>query len=288
MKLSFEVARMLILLIFFTSSNYSRGHKMPSSSSSLSCGNITDIRKTFSWKMSDLHPSPSTCSSLFPYVELDCHKNHTVMWIGSSGSKDLYVVEMNYKEQFIRVVDPGISRDKNLSSCPLQYSIGRQDFPFGFHRLYLNPNLNIPIAFVHCLTPMNSTRYIKAPFCGNGRNKFANSSILYSYVMTGTNKLSDLEESCTVDRISWASSVSDNSSLVSIYDGLAHGFKVAWRDFPYVFQNTRTSFFGVEVPQSYSYYVSRTANGSSITCELSHNFIFTLLCLYSLLLIVGL
>ncbi|KAK4487612.1 hypothetical protein RD792_005738 [Penstemon davidsonii] len=82
------------------------------------------------------------------------------------------------------------------------------------------------------MAPVRSLNYINASFCGNRSRIFSNSSEVYSYVVFGQRiSLSELEESCTVDRVdqaSWRRPIRDNSSLESIYDGLAYGFELSW------------------------------------------------------------
>lgn len=136
--------------------------------------------------------------------------------------------EINYDEFWIRLVDPGIIKG-NLSSCGI-YSNGYDDYwPSTIFNGILD--MNVPVGFVHCLSPVNSFQYVKAPFCGNRSRIFANASVFYSYVMVGNVMVSDLVESCTVDRVDRASvlgPVRRNSSLASVYDGLAYGFQLSW------------------------------------------------------------
>ncbi|KAI3471209.1 hypothetical protein Pfo_027872 [Paulownia fortunei] len=79
-------------------------------------------------------------------------------------------------------------------------------------------------------------------------------------------QVSDLEESCTVDRVDQASArrpMRDNSSLASIYDGLAYGFELSW--------------FRVlcgECERTYGYC---SLEGNQITIFLNHIYIYILL-----------
>lgn len=134
--------------------------------------------------------------------------------------------QIKYDEYWIRLADPGIIRG-NLSSCAV-YSNTYDDWPRIFDYLL---DFNVEVSFIHCLSPVNSLKYVTAPFCGNSSRKFANSSQFYSYAILGRIMVSDLEESCTVDRVDRAAArglMSDNSSLTSIYDGLAYGFELSW------------------------------------------------------------
>ncbi|KAK4482084.1 hypothetical protein RD792_011561 [Penstemon davidsonii] len=72
--------------------------------------------------------------------------------------------------------------------------------------------------------------YVNASFCGNRRSVFSNSSEIYSYVMAGDVRMSDLEDWCTVDRMQASTRwpMTNTSSLASIYDDLAYGFELSW------------------------------------------------------------
>lgn len=220
----FAFTRVLFIISLFTIFHYSIAHNTALSSS---CGNITNITHPFILK--DKH-------SLYLHIfELNCRKNHTVIWVGNPLPKLLYVVKINYEEKFIRVVDPGIStRGQDLFSCPLHHLILIDHFSISRSHLYINSTNSTPIAFIHCLTPINSTKYVKSPFCGNRSNMFANSSIFYSYIIVVDNLstlLSDLEESCTIDTLAWTSldsSTWNDSSLATIYNALAYGFQLSW------------------------------------------------------------
>lgn len=157
--------------------------------------------------------------------ELECQNNKTILNLKSA---KYYVEAIDYSDFSIRLVDPGIVKG-NLSSCPI-YSPDYDDWPSTIFDKFIS--WNIPIVFINCLAPTNSSIYVKSAFCGNRRNTFSNSSESYSYVIVGGyTRLSDLEDSCTVDRVFPASShriMRDNSSLMGIYDGLAYGFELSW------------------------------------------------------------
>lgn len=136
--------------------------------------------------------------------------------------------EINYVDYSIRLVAPTFER-ANLSSCPVYFN-DYDSWPTNiFDRFF---DWNVPVLFIHCLAPITSSKYVKASFCGNRSTIVSNSSDIYSYVTVGNRiMLSDLEESCTVDgfeQVSARRPMSDNSSLASIYDGLAYGFELSW------------------------------------------------------------
>ncbi|XP_051123085.1 rust resistance kinase Lr10-like isoform X2 [Andrographis paniculata] len=237
----FPSSILLPLLLLFTSNNLSgRASTTPTSAlPSSSCG-----MEGVSMYPIDVTIGYSThCHSR---VLLDCQNNGAVLVIGS----ELYLVQqLNDKDQTIRVADPGIHRG-NLSSCPLNFNT------YDPCRKYYNPVLdssnrkyhnavldssNALVAFIHCLSAVSSVKYVKAPFCGNTSNTFTNSSKVHSYVMVGEYgddlQVSDLEESCTVDRVVWFLRpeyiMRDNYSLATIYEALAYGAELPlYKDTP--------------------------------------------------------
>lgn len=243
-RLFISSSRIFILLLLFFSFE-SQGHNNsypPSSCPPSSCGNIRVIKYPFRLKT-----DPLSCGFNNTFFELDCQNNRTVMdaspgrYLGPYNIKNAshrtnrtvvvsaistwyYVEEINYYQHSIRLVDPGIIRG-NLSSCPLHYysnDVWPINLPVGL------VSTNIPVAFIHCLSPVTSVKYVEAPFCGNRSKIFANVSKFFSYVLVGETRVSDLEESCTMDRVDWVSTHGpmkvNYSSLASIYNGLAYGF----------------------------------------------------------------
>ncbi|PIN01637.1 Serine/threonine protein kinase [Handroanthus impetiginosus] len=209
------ISTILLLIIFFAFKSTAQNTSCPSSS----CGLIRDISFPFRLKT-----NPKSCGYNNPQFELDCQDNQTILTVKS---RKYYVQEINYSDFSIRLLDPGISRG-NLSSCPA-HSNGYDDWPYIFNYFF---DWNIPVVFIHCLAPVSSSAYVNAAFCGNRSSFFSNASEIYNYVVFGERILvSDLEESCSVDRVSRVSSrrvMRDNSSLEGIYDGLAYGFELSW------------------------------------------------------------
>ncbi|KAL3819955.1 hypothetical protein ACJIZ3_005860 [Penstemon smallii] len=213
------ISRILLILLLFCSVN-SIAQTNTSSCPSSSCGNISTIRYPFRLK-----GDPISCGYNRPGYLLDCLNNRTTIFTLNSINY-YHVLELDYERFVIRLVNPDINW-VNLSSCPV-YSNDYHDFysrfnggSYDFHYI-----LNTAVWFIHCASPVSSSRYLNAPFCGTS----SNSSEIHSYVITGFTR--NLEDSCTVDRIYMVSRFEfiDNSSLATIYDNLAYGFDVSWRD----------------------------------------------------------
>ncbi|KAL0382429.1 UNVERIFIED_CONTAM: Rust resistance kinase Lr10 [Sesamum calycinum] len=212
------ISRILILLLSLTVNSTAQNNNPTSSCPTSSCGNIS-ISFPFRQKT-----DPKSCGYNNPSFEIECQNNRAIMTVRS---RKFYVQDINYEFFSIRLVDPGINRG-NLSSCPA-FSNGYDDWPTTIFDGILD---NIPVVFVHCLAPVSSLKYVEAGFCGNRSSMFFNSSEVHSYFMIGDRvRTSDLEDSCTVDVVARASPrgpTRDNSSLASIYDGLAYGFELSW------------------------------------------------------------
>ncbi|KAL3819946.1 hypothetical protein ACJIZ3_005851 [Penstemon smallii] len=260
MSVILAISRISVLLLFCSVNSVAQYNNPTSSCPSSSCGNITTIRYPFRLKS-----EPISCGYNNPNFELDCQNNQTT--ILNLNSRNYHVQEINYEEFSIRLVNPGIKRE-NLSSCPDYsneyrdwFSTNREDEIFDQFI-----QLNEAVVFIHCVSPVNSLRYVNAAFCGS-----SNSSEIYSYVMAGGLGVSDLEDLCTVDRmdqVSYRRPMRNISSLASIYDGLAYGFKLSWFRFLCGECERRNGYCSFE--------------GNRITCQqycrvdipFSHTFIF--------------
>ncbi|KAH6815453.1 hypothetical protein C2S51_020273 [Perilla frutescens var. frutescens] len=213
---SFPISRILIFLLFFTVNSLAQNNNCASSS----CGNI---RISYPYR---LRNSPKSCGYDDPSFELECQNNQTTIF--QARSRIHIVQDINYDYYSIRLVDPGINRG-NLSSCPV-YSTNND---YDTWPSILTSSLDgINVLFIYCLSPVNSSKYVEGPFCGNASAIFSNSSQIYTYVMAGARVMvSDLEESCTAERAVWTSGhrgMRDNSSLAGIYDDLAYGIELTW------------------------------------------------------------
>ncbi|KAL8519477.1 hypothetical protein ACS0TY_010420 [Phlomoides rotata] len=214
----FPIPKILTLLSFFVVYSTAQNNNTPSSCSSSSCGNISI---SYPYR---LKSDPRSCGFNRPNFELECRNNQTLLTVRS---KSYLVQEIDYDFYTIKLIDPNINRG-NLSSCPL-YSNYYDDWDYTISSSYFD--LNTRVTFIHCLNPVNSSKYVPATFCGNRSTIFVNSSQIHSYVITGESvTVSDLEDSCTVDRVVLASPVELmwNNSLASIYDAMANGFVFTW------------------------------------------------------------
>lgn len=94
---------------------------------------------------------------------------------------------------------------------------------------------NIPVVFINCLNPVNSSRYIDNSFCSANRTAsaaFSKSSRVHNYVAVGEEmRISDLEESCSVEistSVSLRGPMRERNSLSNIHESLAYGFELSW------------------------------------------------------------
>lgn len=216
-RILFAISIIFTLLLFFAANSTAQNNINCASST---CGNI---RISYPFRLTSASPS---CGYDDPSFELQCQNNQTIF---NAGTRRYIVQDISYDYYSIRLVDPSISR-ANLSSCPV-YSNALDDWPSMFSN-FLQWHWNMPVSFIYCLAPVNSSKYVEGPFCGNRSSIFSNSSQIYSYVMEGDRTVvSDLEESCTIDKVVWTSGrrgMTDSSSLAGIYDDLAYGVELSW------------------------------------------------------------
>ncbi|XP_033510174.1 rust resistance kinase Lr10-like [Nicotiana tomentosiformis] len=229
----------LWIVIFLTCTTMAKAQNITQCASS--CGDIHNISFPFRLKA-----DPHNCGD--SRFELDCLKNRTVI---SLNSKRYYVLEINYREFLIRAIDPGLEHHtRNCTSFPdhlntsvpststfardLTVELLYQKSTSGTIIDVKYHDRNIPIIYVNCLAPVNSSRYVETTFCGS-KNKtyFSNSSQSHSYVAIGQDmSVSDLAENCSVEMVAWASArglSGDNTSLSNIQAALAYGFEFSWK-----------------------------------------------------------
>lgn len=208
-----------VLVLLAICTNISEAQNTTQCSSS--CGDIHNINFPFRLKA-----DPGNCGD--SRYELDCQNKRTVI---SLNSRKYNVLEINYDTFLIRVIDPGLEhQSRNCTSFPNYFTTTYPDTStFGYGVSI------IPVIYVNCLATVNSSRYVETTFCRsqNQTSATSNSSRSHSYVAIGQDmSISDLAESCSVEKVAWASArglSGDNSSLSSIKGALSYGFELSWK-----------------------------------------------------------
>ncbi|KAL3499707.1 hypothetical protein ACH5RR_038800 [Cinchona calisaya] len=233
----------LVLVLLFLATSYciakKSNHHCPPS-----CGDIPNISYPFRLK-----GDPDNCGD--PSYELDCNNNRTLSL--SLNSKIYHVLEIDYANYTIRVVDPGLEK-ANCSSffpttvleyddIPKAYIVPNNDIPDE----YLLWPQNSPVAFVHCTAPAKSDLYIDIKSCRNQSSIIPSNSQQdkqenISYVLVGDGvSIADVEDSCTISMFAWVYSdefrritnsksiyeiprITNSTSLQDIVNGLSYGF----------------------------------------------------------------
>lgn len=212
-----------------------------------SCGNLDNITYPFR-----LRGDPKNCGD--SDFELDCQNNHAILTLNS---KRFYVQAIAYDNFTIRVVDPGLDNN-NSCSLPINSAILYDDVPSQVYRQFLD--YNVPVVFINCLTPVDFSRYVDISFCSsrNGENGTvsSNSSAVYNYVVVGDERISDLADSCGIDRLTMVSirgPMKNYNSLPNVREGLAYGFELSWY-----------RAFCAECERTYGYC---SLEGNTVTCR---------------------
>ncbi|KAA8517924.1 hypothetical protein F0562_015388 [Nyssa sinensis] len=230
-RLLFEGSKALVLLVFSLLTCKAQQNNRCYSS----CGNIRNITYPFR-----LNSDPSNCG-LSSY-ELACKNNRTMINLSYIPSAESYFVEaINYDNFSIRVVYAGNKKDNCSSFSPEYSSFAFRKYsyrPYELYRLWYDSRFrsreNTAVIFISCTAPANSTRHMDT-ICSKNTSSNASLQDDHSYVVIGdTMKVSDLEESCGIDGVAWASSrgpIKHTNSSTSInLDGLLYGFELFWFD----------------------------------------------------------
>jgi hypothetical protein len=156
---------------------------------------------------------------------LVCENNITVLDQPASGK--FYVRAINYDNQTIWVVDPGLFQKNNCSSIPHN----RLPAPSSSY-IYTDGDLSTPVFFLKCTNPVNSSMYVDTAPCIN----ITASSLVsvsqpktYGYVKVGNMDAGDLDEGCSME---WTAmlqlkySKDYNASYQYIHNALAYGFEL--------------------------------------------------------------
>ncbi|KAL3521626.1 hypothetical protein ACH5RR_019775 [Cinchona calisaya] len=209
---SFAEPTILLLLLFSLKSCHGQNTSpcVPSS-----CGNIHSI--TFPFR---LKSDTRNCGD--PRYELECQNNLTILILSS---QKFLVQSIDYGSFTIRIVDLALANNNNSCSFPrnsILDIISRNNI----YSDYLD--LNIPLTFINCVAPVNSSRYVDIKLCTNT----SSSSRTHSYIVSGNDlSLSDLEESCSVELVTWVArlpNTDDYASLSRIHEALTNGIELYW------------------------------------------------------------
>ncbi|BFG21120.1 hypothetical protein CerSpe_073940 [Prunus speciosa] len=181
-----------------------------------SCGNIHNISYPFR-----LQHDPTHCGDLL--FTLSCENNSTLL-VDLPPSGKYYVQAINYDNQTIRVVDPGIQKN-NCSSMPQNFPTFLRD-PYSAHNMsgYL---LSTPVFYIKCSNPVNSSLYVDTAPCLNINASSLVQQKTYSYVKVGVMEVGDLNEGCSAEWVALALlnySKGYNTSYESIHSALTYGF----------------------------------------------------------------
>lgn len=209
-----------------------------------SCGHIRNISYPFRLKGDPRHCGDSGYT-------LSCENNKTILNITSYGyvtsSGDYYVQAINYHNQTIRLVDPGLDKS-NCSSLPL-HSLS---LPYWFFQIPTTPGNctasstdssaicteigTTNLTFLKCPRPMNSSLYVDAAPCFPLESASTSSSSTsssqpksYGYVKIGYLEVGQMKDGCSIERTTYAYLFDGyNASYKSIHDSLVYGFELQY------------------------------------------------------------
>ncbi|KAK2983076.1 hypothetical protein RJ640_006463 [Escallonia rubra] len=187
-----------------------------------SCGSIQNI--TCPFQLKGQNPPKQSCYHPYtdqPSFQLTCQNNVTILTLAPS--RNYHVQSINYNNNSIRLVDPGLQK-ADCSTTPV-HSLSVSDFPPDFYFDSYLASFNKP-GFLECKSRPVSTRYVVA----GGGGTYGNSS--GTYVVLGDMAVSEVEGSCSVSKEAWVSSYNgrlmENSSYLDIHGGMAYGFELSF------------------------------------------------------------
>ena len=205
----------------------------PPCAHSSSCGNIPNISFPFR-----LNTDPQNCGDS-KYV-LSCENNRTVLYL--YGVK-CYVQEINYNNYTIRILDSSIRKDNYLSFFTPNFSLYRYSSidPYSTHRWKKTESemnlqqLSRSVVLMSCEKLVNSPLYLDTSTCNyNDNSSSISDSKRYRYVTVGITNVSEVEDSCQVEkmfRTSWPTNNDDpNISCTDVHNELVYGFELSWLD----------------------------------------------------------
>ncbi|KAL6145239.1 hypothetical protein ACLB2K_055927 [Fragaria x ananassa] len=221
--LLFAAYTTLLLLIhpFLVGSQTLHPAKNHNNDCALSCGSI-NIAPPFR-----LQGDRQDCGN--KRYELSCETNITVLYLYSG---KYYVQEINYDNFTVRLVDSGVQNINYNFSNPLH---SLTSFNFSYEDSYSYPDQyryaepTVPIIFLSCANPVNSSLFVEAAPCIMNKNSLRRDS--NSYFIVGSIRPAALVDSCKIT-LMVSSSVSitkhPTMSCQGLYDELVHGFELSW------------------------------------------------------------
>ncbi|KAI5344225.1 hypothetical protein L3X38_012102 [Prunus dulcis] len=210
-----------------------------------SCGNIHNISYPFRLKHDPKHCGNS-------YFTLSCEKNITLLNLPSSG--EYYVQAINYHNQTIRLLDPGLEKD-NCSSSP-RYPLALMN---RYRIIYPNDGRyyisSTPVTFLKCANPVNSSIYVDTAPCIS-TTSLSSQPKTYGYFMIGWTNASDFVIGCSVE---WTTAMLDsynnlhqNASYEYIHNALLYGFDLGYSPGYYPLCKSGWDRFSTCLPYTFS------------------------------------
>ncbi|XP_052194899.1 rust resistance kinase Lr10-like [Diospyros lotus] len=215
-----------LIIILVNENSYAKSFLSSSSSKcqpnfNSSCGSLPNISYPFRLKH-----DPKGCG--LKQYELACENNRPILYLLAG---KYYVLDINYKNETIRVVDVGIDQH-NCSSLPL-HSLPLANLPSEYPIFFVD--FLTVVMLVNCQRPIKSGDYSYVDLAaGSNSNCFNNYSFSrrnHSYMLVGHDlTMSKVTESCTVKAVV---PVADepflggrNLSLLDFHNAMANGFEL--------------------------------------------------------------
>ncbi|TQD85217.1 hypothetical protein C1H46_029235 [Malus baccata] len=176
---SFTWSAWLLIIAFLVVglSCETRSAKDDSTNCTFSCGNIHNISYPFRLK-----DGPKHCGHVL--YTLSCENNITVVDLPSSGK--YHVQAINYDNQTIRIIDPGL-QNNNCSSMSRNFPLlPFTSTPYSVYGKYpMDSLLSTVIFYLKCSNPMNSSVYVDTAPCFDASASSSSQPKTYSYVKVG-------------------------------------------------------------------------------------------------------
>ncbi|XP_050254855.1 uncharacterized protein LOC126700696 [Quercus robur] len=201
----------------------------PPCAHSSSCGNIPNISFPFR-----LTSDPQNCGD--SKYELSCDANNRTVLYLFEGRYKYYVQEISYSNYTIRIVDSSIHKD-NYFSTPSN-SLHRHNFnfddPYSTYQLKQTVSgwyheLSRSLVWMSCEKPVNSPLYLDTSTCNyNDNSSSISDSKRYRYVAVGITRISEVEDSCQVEKMFLTSWPINNITCTDVHNELVNGFELSW------------------------------------------------------------